>query len=60
MTITENLILGVSEILEGPTALALAYDEPAALAKALVDYAKTTGLDIAVRKVPPQKVFALE
>ena len=31
---------GVAPILQGPTALALAYDEPAALAKALVEYAK--------------------
>jgi large subunit ribosomal protein L10 len=31
---------GITALLEGPSAIALAYDEPAALAKTLVDYAK--------------------
>lgn len=31
---------GLGEFLSGPTALAISYDEPSALAKALVDYSK--------------------
>ena len=33
-------VAGVETYLSGPTALAISYDEPAALAKTLVDYAK--------------------